>query len=397
MGQRVPNLNGGHANNEWLEKELGPQLQKYCGDGTEDLAIVYVDVLVGSVRQLSFRVESTGHLLKDKVYGKFRQNLGNLGKIHCRNKRHVMMIHKLGMHAHNVPYNAELMVRIAVEMLKEACDFKQENLDLCDWEEECPQQMRIQKKTKHDYRFVESNKTTRILQALLESANEHFQRPHSFLFLGLHHAGREDLTVGLSKCYDPSSSISPVIEVELSLCTEADSFLSCKGKSGELFVDVVRARPRSVIVFYDFEMAHISVFSNILSFLDHGFLSDNKGDDVSFHNSIIIFVSECGNKEMISALFGVLNDARVADSSEGLRFRTEFVNRLDEIVLFFPFSLQQFNVVKRLPLRFGLSVESRSMLCVDIHNLFHPGKICYHKKKISTWCLMSLLTKLEAA
>lgn len=110
---------------------------------------------------------------------------------------------------------------------------------MLDLEEECQQQMRIQKKAKHNYmdhfskfcyKFVESNQTTRIIQALLESmrdappVKEHFQRPHSFLFLGLHRAGREDLAAGLSKCYAPDSSISSVIEVDLSLCTEPDSF-----------------------------------------------------------------------------------------------------------------------------------------------------------------------------
>ncbi|XP_073046729.1 uncharacterized protein [Primulina eburnea] len=288
--------NGAHAAKEWLETKLGPELQKSWGDGIEDLSVVYVDVLVGTF-QLSCRVENTGHLLNDKVYGKFRKTLMNLRKMHYRNKRHVKMIHKLAIYAHDVPYNAELMVRIIDEMLKEAFDFKQMlgNLDFFDWEEECQQQMRIQKKAEHDYmdnfskfcyKCVESNQTTRIIQALLESmrdvphVKEHFQRPHSFLFLGLHRAGREDLAAGLSKCYAPESYMSSVIEVDLSLCTEPDSFFrcTCKEKNGDLFVDAMRARSRSIIVFYDFEIAHISVFSNILSILDHGFPSDNKGE-----------------------------------------------------------------------------------------------------------------------
>lgn len=116
--------NGGHATKEWLEKKIGPELQKSWGDGIEELSIVYVDVLVGTF-QLSCRVENTGHLLNDKVYGKFRKTLMNLRKIHHRNKRHVKMIHKLGIYAHDVPYNAELMVRTIDEMLKDAFDFKQ--------------------------------------------------------------------------------------------------------------------------------------------------------------------------------------------------------------------------------------------------------------------------------
>ncbi|XP_073279477.1 uncharacterized protein [Primulina huaijiensis] len=394
--------NGGHAAKEWLETKIGPELQKSWGDGIEGLSVVYVDVLVGTF-QLSCRVENIGHF-----NGKFRKTLMNLRKMHYRNKRHVKMIHKLGIYAHDVPYNAELMVRIIDEMLKEAFDFKQMlgNLDFSDWEEECQQQMRIQKKAEHNYmnnfskfcyKFVESNKTTQIIQALLESmrdvppVKEHFQRPHSFLFLGLHRAGREDLAAGLSKCYAPESSMSSVVEVDLPLCTEPDSFFrcTCKGKPGDLFVDAMRARSRSIIVFYDFEIAHISVFSNILSILDHGFLSDNKGDDIYFHNSIVICVSRCGNREMISALFRVLDDDRIDDATEGLRFRTEFLNRLDEIVLFFPFRRQQFDVGERLPVS-GLPVERRKEFSIMIHSLFHSGKMS------SAWCLWRMLTKLKA-
>lgn len=71
-----------------------------------------------------------------------------------------------------------------------------------------------------------------------------------------------------------------------------------------LLTKAVERGPNSVIIFHHLEMAHISVFSTILSILDDGVTKDNEGNITNFSNSVVVIVSNLGNKEMIAGLSG---------------------------------------------------------------------------------------------
>ncbi|KAI3444064.1 hypothetical protein Pfo_000729, partial [Paulownia fortunei] len=147
-----------------------------------------------------------------------------------------------------------------------------------------------------------------------------------------------------------------------------------------LVTEAVKRRPHSFIVFYQLEMAHISVFSTILSILDDGVFKDNDGNIINFGNSVVVIVSDIGNKEMITRLNGYHSEIywpfrpielestskgeEVVGSSStdkmGFRgLRSELLNRLDQLLPFDPFSDDQLNRFAKLPMK---SLEEQTNL-----------------------------------
>jgi ATP-dependent Clp protease ATP-binding subunit ClpB len=172
----------------------------------------------------------------------------------------------------------------------------------------------------------------------------------SFMFLGPTGVGKTELTKALAEyMFDDEKAL---IRVDMSEFMEKHSVSKLVGaapgyvgyeESGQ-FTEAVRHRPYSVVLFDEIEKAHPDVFNLLLQVLDDGRLTDGKGRVINFKNTIIIMTSNIGSQHIQKMQsIGFSNDSaadaylhtkdRVMDSLKDF-FRPEFLNRLDEIIVF---------------------------------------------------------------
>ncbi|CEG20933.1 Chaperone protein ClpB [Anaplasma phagocytophilum] len=169
------------------------------------------------------------------------------------------------------------------------------------------------------------------------------QRPMgSFLFLGPTGVGKTELTKALSKfLFDSSSAL---LRFDMSEFMEKHSVAKLIGappgyvgyEQGGLLTEAVRRRPYQVILFDEIEKAHADIFNLLLQVLDEGRLTDSRGNLVNFKNTILVLTSNIGQDILINSTEDS-NDPVVRKTVlEMLRlsFRPEFLNRLDEIMIF---------------------------------------------------------------
>ena len=174
----------------------------------------------------------------------------------------------------------------------------------------------------------------------------------SFIFLGPTGVGKTELTKALAEFL--FNDEKALIRLDMSEFMEKHSVSKILGaapgyvgyEEGGVFTEQVRHRPYSVILFDEIEKAHPEVFNVLLQVLDDGRLTDNKGRAVNFKNSIIIMTSNIGAQyidKMEEIGFNVA-DKKVEESYESAKdkvsaalkdyFRPEFLNRLDDIIIF---------------------------------------------------------------
>jgi ATP-dependent Clp protease ATP-binding subunit ClpB len=164
----------------------------------------------------------------------------------------------------------------------------------------------------------------------------------SFLFLGPTGVGKTELTKALAEfLFDDESAM---IRVDMSEYMEKHSVARLIGAppgyvgydEGGALTEAVRRRPYQVILFDEIEKAHPDVFNVLLQVLDDGRLTDGQGRTVDFRNTLIVLTSNLGSEALASLPEG----ADVAEAREEVMeavraaFRPEFLNRLDEILLF---------------------------------------------------------------
>jgi ATP-dependent Clp protease ATP-binding subunit ClpB len=173
----------------------------------------------------------------------------------------------------------------------------------------------------------------------------------SFLFLGPTGVGKTELSKALAEfMFDDDKSL---VRIDMSEYMERHSVAKIIGapagyvgyEEGGNLTELVRHRPYSVLLFDEVEKAHPEVFNILLQVLDNGHLTDSKGRKVNFKNTIIILTSNIGSEHIdkMSSMGFIENfeDAnryehaktKVMDSLKNY-FRPEFLNRLDEIILF---------------------------------------------------------------
>jgi ATP-dependent Clp protease ATP-binding subunit ClpB len=112
-------------------------------------------------------------------------------------------------------------------------------------------------------------------------------------------------------------------------------------EEGGQLTEAVRRRPYSVVLFDEIEKAHVDVFNVLLQILDDGRLTDSKGRTVDFKNTVLIMTSNLGSRE-IQAAEGDENQVREAVAQElRLHFKPEFLNRIDDVVIFHQLSREQ--------------------------------------------------------
>ncbi len=180
----------------------------------------------------------------------------------------------------------------------------------------------------------------------------------SFIFLGPTGVGKTELAKTLAEVlFDSEQNL---IRIDMSEYMEKFAVTRLIGappgyigyEEGGQLTEAVRRKPYSVILFDEIEKAHQDVFNVLLQILDDGRVTDSQGRTVDFKNTVIILTSNIGSQHLLAGISKsgeISEQARTSVMSE-LRghFRPEFLNRIDEIVLFKPLSLSEITSIVEL-------------------------------------------------
>ncbi|MGD2112350.1 MAG: ATP-dependent chaperone ClpB [Gammaproteobacteria bacterium] len=182
-------------------------------------------------------------------------------------------------------------------------------------------------------------------------------RPNgSFLFLGPTGVGKTELTKSLAAfLFDTEEAM---VRIDMSEFMEKHSVARMIGappgyvgyEEGGYLTEAVRRKPYSVILLDEVEKAHPDVFNVLLQVLDDGRLTDGQGRTVDFRNTVIVMTSNLGS-QMIQELAGEENYAAMKDAVMGVvsgHFRPEFINRIDDVVVFHPLGREQIRAIADL-------------------------------------------------
>ncbi len=185
-------------------------------------------------------------------------------------------------------------------------------------------------------------------------------RPNgSFLFLGPTGVGKTELTKALTNfLFDTEDAM---IRIDMSEFMEKHSVARLVGappgyvgyEQGGYLTEAVRRRPYSVILLDEIEKAHPDVFNILLQVLDDGRLTDGQGRTVDFRNCVIVMTSNLGSTE-IQALAGEQHYdeiKRAVMEQVAQHFRPEFINRIDESVVFHPLTQEQIRAIAQIQLQ----------------------------------------------
>ncbi len=161
----------------------------------------------------------------------------------------------------------------------------------------------------------------------------------SFIFLGPTGVGKTELARALAEfLFDDEGSM---VRIDMSEYMEKHSVARLIGappgyvgyEEGGQLTEAVRRKPYSVILFDEIEKAHHDVFNVLLQVLDDGRITDGQGRTVDFKNTVIIMTSNLGSQFILDLDNAEQREARVLENLRA-HFRPEFLNRVDEIVIF---------------------------------------------------------------
>ena len=182
-----------------------------------------------------------------------------------------------------------------------------------------------------------------------------------FLFLGPTGVGKTELAKALAEqLFDSEASI---VRIDMSEYQEKHTVARLIGAppgyigydEGGQLTEAVRRRPYSVVLFDEVEKAHPDVFNVLLQVFDDGRLTDSQGRTVDFKNTVVIMTSNLGSQHLMEGVGkdGELRASAAADVMADLRqhFRPEFLNRIDETVLFKPLTKEQITRIVDLLLK----------------------------------------------
>ncbi|AYC20232.1 Chaperone protein ClpB [Dickeya dianthicola] len=181
----------------------------------------------------------------------------------------------------------------------------------------------------------------------------------SFLFLGPTGVGKTELCKTLASFLFDSDDA--MVRIDMSEFMEKHSVSRLVGappgyvgyEEGGYLTEAVRRRPYSVILLDEVEKAHPDVFNILLQVLDDGRLTDGQGRTVDFRNTVVIMTSNLGS-DLIQERFGEMNYNQMRDmvlSVVSHHFRPEFINRIDEVVVFHPLGKSHITSIAQIQLQ----------------------------------------------
>jgi len=192
----------------------------------------------------------------------------------------------------------------------------------------------------------------------------------SFLFLGPTGVGKTELTKALAEfMFDADDAM---VRIDMSEFMEKHSVARLIGappgyvgyEEGGYLTEAVRRKPYSVILLDEVEKAHADVFNILLQVLDDGRLTDGQGRTVDFRNTVIVMTSNLGS-HVIQELSGSENYAQMKSSAMeivGQHFRPEFINRVDESVVFKPLSSENIRMIAGIQVKhLGARLATREL------------------------------------
>jgi len=184
-------------------------------------------------------------------------------------------------------------------------------------------------------------------------------RPYgSFLFLGPTGVGKTELCKALAQFLFDSEE--QMVRIDMSEFMEKHSVSRLIGappgyvgyEEGGTLTEAVRRKPYSVILLDEVEKAHPDVFNVLLQVLDDGRLTDGQGRTVDFRNTVVVMTSNLGSHEiqrMAGSAAAEIKDAVMAEVK--VHFRPEFINRIDEIVVFHALDARHIQDIAKIQLR----------------------------------------------
>jgi ATP-dependent Clp protease ATP-binding subunit ClpB len=195
-------------------------------------------------------------------------------------------------------------------------------------------------------RVIGQQEAVRAVSTAVRRARAGLQDPHrpigSFMFLGPTGVGKTELTKALAEyLFDDENAL---IRIDMSEYMEKHAVARLIGappgyvgyEEGGALTEAVRRRPYQVVLFDEIEKAHPDVFNVLLQVLDDGRLTDGQGHRVDFRNTLIVMTSNLGSEFLVNQPEGQDTDAVKDQVMAVVRvaFRPEFLNRIDEIILF---------------------------------------------------------------
>ena len=200
----------------------------------------------------------------------------------------------------------------------------------------------------------------------------------TFLFLGTTGVGKTELCKALAEYLFNSRDM--IVRIDMSEYQQEHSVTRLFGappsyvgyEDGGQLTEAVRHKPYSVVLFDEIEKAHRKVFETLLQVLDDGRMTDGKGRVVDFKNTIIIMTSNMGQSEILENLTGRNTTPELVERTKELVVQQlkqivvpEFINRIDEIVMFQPLNLNDIKKIVKLQLE-GLTKKLKTNNNIDI-------------------------------
>ncbi len=223
-------------------------------------------------------------------------------------------------------------------------------------------------------RVIGQAEAVQAVSTAVRRARAGLQDPHrpigSFMFLGPTGVGKTELTKALAEyLFDDETAL---IRIDMSEYMEKHAVARLIGappgyvgyEEGGALTEAVRRRPYQVILFDEIEKAHPDVFNVLLQVLDDGRLTDGQGHTVDFRNTLIVMTSNLGSDYLVNQPEGQDTDAVREPVMAVVRsaFRPEFLNRVDEIILFHRLKREQMSRIVDIQLRrLSMLLEDRKI------------------------------------